>query len=105
MPRVSRRSFIRTGLAAAAVPSLVPARCLGATAPSNQITVGFIGTGDHGINWNLRRYLTFRDARVLAVCDVDGERMRRAKEIVDDDAANAMRSRDMRSPWKLLLFS
>jgi predicted dehydrogenase len=50
--------------------------------------VGFIGTGDHGTTWNLRRYLNFSDARVLVVCDVDGERMRRAKEIVDEQYLN-----------------
>jgi predicted dehydrogenase len=86
--RLSRRSFVRTtGLLVA--PALIPARVLrGADAPSNRIHVGFIGTGDHGTTWNLRRYLNFNDARVLAVCDVDGERMRRAKEIVDEQYLN-----------------
>jgi predicted dehydrogenase len=88
MKRISRRVFFQAGLAGAAVPWVVPARRLGASAPSNQITVGFIGTGDHGIGWNLRRYLTFRDARVLAVCDVDGQRMRQAKAIVDEQYLN-----------------
>ena len=32
--------------------------------PSEQITVGFIGTGSHGIGWNLRAYLEQPDARV-----------------------------------------
>ncbi len=82
MKTLSRRHFVRTA-AALAAPSLIPARLLGAKAPSNQISVGFIGTGDHGTTWNLRRYLNFNDARVRVVCDVDGGRMRHAKEIVD----------------------
>jgi myo-inositol 2-dehydrogenase / D-chiro-inositol 1-dehydrogenase len=88
MKRTSRRMFIRTSLAATAVPCILPSRALGAPAPSQQITVGFIGTGEHGIGWNLRRYLGFRDARVLAVCDVDSTRMQKAKEIVDEQYLN-----------------
>lgn len=84
----SRRQFLRTATVTLAAPALMPARLFGADAPSKQITVGFIGTGDHGTGWNLRRYLNFRDARVLVVCDVDGERMRRAKQIVDEQYQN-----------------
>jgi myo-inositol 2-dehydrogenase / D-chiro-inositol 1-dehydrogenase len=84
MKQISRRSFLRSGAAVVALPLVVPARVLGASAPSKQITVGFIGTGDHGTSWNLRRYLNFSDARVLMVCDVDRVRMRQAKAIVDE---------------------
>jgi hypothetical protein len=84
---ISRRRFLHTA-AALAVPSIIPARVLGAESPSHRINVGFIGTGDHGTTWNLRRYLNFKDARVRVVCDVDGERMRRAKEIVDEQYLN-----------------
>jgi len=51
--------------------------------------MGFIGTGDHGTGWNLRRYLELKQmARVLVVCDVDGQRMRHAKEVVDEQYLN-----------------
>lgn len=89
---ISRRSFLRsasTFAAALAAPQIVPARLLGANAPSKQITIGFIGTGDHGTGWNLRRYLTLEDARVLMVCDVDRARMERAKGIVDEQYRNS----------------
>jgi myo-inositol 2-dehydrogenase / D-chiro-inositol 1-dehydrogenase len=79
----TRRSLLRGGLAAAAVPYFVPARLLGNDAPSNKITVGMIGTGSHGTDYNLWRYLAQPDARVLAVCDVDSGRMQKAKHIVD----------------------
>jgi predicted dehydrogenase len=88
MKRISRRVFARQAGLAAAAPLLIPARLLGADSPSNKITVGFIGTGDHGTGWNLRRYMTLPEARVLMVCDVDGGRMRRAKEIVDEQYQN-----------------
>lgn len=89
---LSRRSFLKrsalAGGATAALPQILPARLLGADAPSKKITVGFIGTGDHGTSWNLRRYMNFDDARVLVVCDVDRKRMQQAKEIVDTQYLN-----------------
>lgn len=84
----TRRRFVKTAAAAVAVPYFIPSHVLGADAPSKKITVGFIGTGDHGTNHNLRAYLGLKDARVLMVCDVDRLRMRRAKEIVDSKYDN-----------------
>jgi myo-inositol 2-dehydrogenase / D-chiro-inositol 1-dehydrogenase len=82
--KISRRTFVHAAtLGAIAAPSFVPASVFGADAPSKKITIGFIGAGDHGTTWNLDAYLKLPDARVLAVCDVDGFRMRKAKAIVD----------------------
>jgi predicted dehydrogenase len=83
MKRVTRRQFLQAGAAGLAIPTLVPASLLGADSPSNKITVGFIGVGDHGTTWNLDRYLTLPQAKVVMVCDVDGFRMRKAKAMVD----------------------
>ncbi|MBI5387220.1 MAG: Gfo/Idh/MocA family oxidoreductase [Verrucomicrobia bacterium] len=92
---LTRRDFLtRTAAAtgaALAFPTLIPASALGAdgaVAPSNRITVGFIGTGSHGTGWNLPPYLRHPAARVLAVCDVDSRRARRAKEGVDQHYNN-----------------
>ena len=89
--RFSRRKFIRrtstvAGLAAVA-PQIVPSSVLGGdghTAPSNRITVGFIGTGSHGVGWNLGPYLRHKDAHVIAACDVDERHHLRATETIDD---------------------
>jgi predicted dehydrogenase len=62
---------------------VLPARLFGADAPSKQITVGFIGTGDHGINRNLDTFLQQPDARAVAVCDVFKSRREEAKQMVD----------------------
>lgn len=88
MKTFSRRHFLRLGAVAAAAPCIIPSQVLGAEAPSKQINVGFIGVGSHGTDWNLRRYLGLRDTRVRVVCDVDGERMRHAKQIVDEQYQN-----------------
>ncbi len=79
----SRRAFLKAGTATLALPYLIPSSVFGADAPSKKITIGFIGTGDHGTTWNLTRYLELREAKVLVACDVDGARMRRAKAMVD----------------------
>lgn len=80
----SRRRFLRrTAAAALAFPAIIPARVLGANAPSKQITVGFIGTGNHGTDRNLKTFLQQPDARAVAVCDVFRSRMEKAKQLVD----------------------
>ncbi len=88
MKRLSRRQFVRTGAAGLAIPCFIPASALGKDAPSKRITVGFIGVGDHGFHWNLTRYLQLADAKVLMVCDVDGDRLRKAKAFVDANYDN-----------------
>jgi len=85
--RLTRRGFVTGTMAAVAAPYIIPASALGldgAVAPSNRITIGFIGTGDHGINRNLKRFLREPDAQALAVCDVDSERRENAKKIAED---------------------
>src|SRR5262249_30261781 len=44
-PTVTRRQALQLALGAAAAPAFIPARLLGADAPSKQIVMGFIGVG------------------------------------------------------------
>jgi predicted dehydrogenase len=87
---VARRAFLRQStsvLGTALAAPLITTSALfggGGVAPSNRITIGFIGTGSHGTAWNLPRYLKQPDAKVLVVCDVDREHMEFAKEKVDE---------------------
>lgn len=90
---ITRRNFIKGSAGSAAilyglVPTIIPAHVLGANAPSNQVTIGMIGVGDHGTGWNLSFYLKNPKARVIAVCDVDSNRLFRAKETVNDRNGN-----------------
>lgn len=86
----TRRSFIKqAGLASAATifPAIVPSSVLGAdgaVAPSERITLGVIGTGDHGVNRDIRRFLTEPDCQILAVCDVDRTRRLNAKKLIEE---------------------
>ena len=68
---LSRRKFIAKSTTLAAA-SIVPRHVLGGSkhvAPSNQLNVAVIGTGGQGIT-NIRRFLTHRDVKITAICDV-----------------------------------
>ena len=60
---ISRRDTLKGMLAAGAAPWFVPARVLGAEAPSKRITLGFIGMGSQGTQSNLRNFLAQDDAK------------------------------------------
>jgi len=91
---LSRRCFIRKAVATGALvaaPRIVPSSALGRdehTAPSERITLGFIGIGQHGFDVNLRAYLRHKDAQVVAVCDVDHKRMLRAATYINRHYGN-----------------
>jgi len=71
---VTRRGFLK-GTAVAAAPLVVPGSVLGlngAVAPSERITMGFIGTGNQGTG-DMRRFLQDDRVQVVAVCDVNTE--------------------------------
>ncbi len=69
--------------AAAALPTIVPARVLGKDAPSNRIAVAMIGMGRQARGPNLRTLLHIDGVHVPAVCDVDRWRLDNAKKQVD----------------------
>lgn len=92
---LTRRSFLsqtlKVGSAACIAPLIVPGRVLGldgAVAPSNRITLGFIGTGRQTTHSNLPAFLQQPDAQPVAVCDVDRWRMENARTLVDQHYAN-----------------
>ncbi|MCH7226227.1 Gfo/Idh/MocA family protein [Haloferula sp. A504] len=81
-PDPTRRKLLGC-LAAATAPLIIPSRLLGKDAPSNKITLGFIGVGSHGISRNLGTFLNQPDARVIAVCDARKSSAAKAKQTVD----------------------
>ena len=82
--RFTRRRFLGTATAAIAVPYFVPSSALGrdgATAPSERVALGVIGTGGRGTS-NMRSLLPLPDAQVVAVCDVRREKREAAATAV-----------------------
>lgn len=82
---LNRRQFLKSSAVAAAAvtwPTIVPASVFGANAPSNRITVGCIGVGRMGLG-DLREIMGFRQAQIIAVCDVDSNRTKHAQQLVE----------------------
>ena len=84
---MKRRKFIsKTALGTAAMigfPSIVPASVLGKNAPSNKINIGQIGCGRIARQHDLIDTMAFNNVNVMAVCDVDTNRMKDGKLLVD----------------------
>jgi predicted dehydrogenase len=84
----TRRNFLRlTGLAGAAIgfPTIIPARVLGADAPSKKINILQIGCGRIGRDMDMPGILRQNPARLVAVCDLDSMRVADAKTLVEDN--------------------
>ena len=87
--RIGRRQFLKrgaaAGMAAVAFPYIIPSSAYGAAghvAPSNRLTLGFIGLGKQ-MGGHLNTFLGRRECQVLALCDVESVRLGIKKELVD----------------------
>ncbi|MCL2104042.1 MAG: Gfo/Idh/MocA family oxidoreductase [Kiritimatiellaeota bacterium] len=83
---IPRRGFLKAALIAGAAPVFVPARVLGRgwTAPSNRITVGCVGAGDHFIHRNFAIMRNMKDIQLVSVCDVDAKRQKDAQKQMEN---------------------
>ncbi len=88
-PSTSRRDFLRkAGLAAVGaigapmiLPSTVFARN-GMITPGSKITMACIGIGNMG-TYNMNAFLQKQDVQIVAVCDVDAQRLEEGRAAVD----------------------
>jgi hypothetical protein len=91
---IHRRRFLKEAVGVSTAirfPYLVEASAMGkagAVAASERITVGFIGTGSHGIGMNLKSFLAQPDAQALAVCDVDPVHLNQGRDMVNNKYGN-----------------
>ena len=86
----SRRAFVTDaakGLGAAAVasgfPAIVPSSVFGAGAPSNRINIGAIGAGRISRGHDLPGLWKHPEARIMAVCDLDSNRVQDAITLIN----------------------
>ena len=95
--RMNRRQFLKGAAAAAALaagPAVIPASVLGGPgrpAPSDRITMGFIGIGNMG-GGHLGGFLGNRGVRILAVCDVKQDVREKSKRRVDGAYSEEMKA-------------
>ena len=68
--KTSRRQFIGKTAAIVGAPTIIPASVLGANAPSNRVTMGFIGMGNRGIGV-MEAFLRNENVQGVAVADVE----------------------------------
>ncbi len=91
---VNRRQFLKSAASlttsAIVFPYVVSSSALGkaiCVAPSNRIVMACIGMGGKGTN-NMEAFLSNKEVRVVAVCDVDKNKRDKARKIVDDKYQN-----------------
>ena len=97
MSKTSRRRFLTSaakGTAAATAvagisrfPSIVPSSVLSAASPSNRINIGAIGVGRISRGHDLPGIWRHETARVIAVCDLDSNRVEDGKKLINGQYA------------------
>ena len=84
---MKRRDFIGKSIVgvvgAIAVPTIVPSSVFGKNAPSNKINVGQIGCGRIARDHDLPGTMQHEIARLVAVCDLDKNRLIDGKKLVE----------------------
>jgi predicted dehydrogenase len=84
--RLSRREFLRRGAAVSALPMIVPGAVLGlngGVAPSNRVVFGSVGVGNRA-RAILPNFLSFKEIYFGAVSDCREERLKSARELIDN---------------------
>ncbi len=84
---LTRRHFLKTSLAGAAgslvLPTILPSSVFGANAPSKKIHVAQLGCGRIAHQMDMPGIIQHDAARIVALCDLDSQRLDHAKKYVD----------------------
>jgi len=83
---VSRRELLKTA-AVAGFPAIVPSSVFGQNAPGNRINVGAIGVGRISRGHDLPGIWQHDVARIMAVCDLDSNRVELGKKLINSHYA------------------
>ena len=85
---MERRNFLKNSSTTVAgvilAPTIVPSSIFGSNAPSNKINVAQIGFGRIAMGHDLAETLPLDAARVIAVADLDSNRLARGKQFIED---------------------
>lgn len=86
----NRRTFLKRSAAALPLPLLSSCAVWGA--PSDRVTLGFIGVGYLGAEHHLRGLVKRKDVEVVAVCDVVQQRVDNSIDIIRQEYAKKKKS-------------
>lgn len=85
---MKRRIFLKNAATTAAgaiiLPTIVPSSVFGASAPSNKINIGQIGCGRIARGHDMPGTMQHEIARIIAVSDLDSNRMSDGKKLVEN---------------------
>jgi len=85
---MERRDFLKNSSAVMAgtiiLPTIVPSTVFGKNAPSNKINVAQIGFGRIAMTHDLDETLRYDEARIIAVADLDSNRVAKGKQFIED---------------------
>jgi predicted dehydrogenase len=105
--QTSRRRFLKGAVVAAVAPMIVRPSVLGAAdgtpPPSERITMGFIGCGKQG-SGHLTAMVRRSDLQLLAIADVQEEKRKNAREIIEKATGQSPNKEDAQGvdankPW------
>jgi myo-inositol 2-dehydrogenase / D-chiro-inositol 1-dehydrogenase len=85
---MNRNKFLTTStkaiLGAIAFPTIVPSSVFGKNAPSNKINIGQIGCGRIARDHDIPGVWQHEQARIVAACDLDRNRLEDTKSLIDN---------------------
>ena len=85
---MERRDFLKNSSAVVAgtiiLPTIVPSTVFGKSAPSNKINIAQIGFGRIAMTHDLAETLRYDEARIIAVADLDSNRVAKGKQFIED---------------------
>jgi predicted dehydrogenase len=87
---ISRRAFIKSASLGIAASYIISSSTLGRDgrpAPSNRVTMGLIGLGSMGMR-HVKGFLQEDDCQIIAVCDVDSNRLKAAAKEINKHYGN-----------------
>ena len=85
---MKRRIFLKNATAATAgaviIPTIIPSSVMGKNAPSDTIQLAQIGCGRIATSHDMSSLFRYDNARYIAVCDLDSNRLADAKKLVEN---------------------
>jgi len=68
-----------------AIPTIITGCVNGA---NDRVNIGMIGLGSHGLSYNHKNYMGIDRCRIIAVCDVDAQRLQEAVNVTNEKYQN-----------------